>query len=318
MKFIPQSQLDKTAWNAFVSKNTSNVFSQSWYLDACATDWCVLIDDEWKNGIALPFASNLGIENTAPFIFGRTIDFIGNDKTFQREAVKKIQERFKVGKLQIAEKLDLNIIEEDALLASDGYRSDGYRSDGYRNEMKVHQIIESKIKLGSQAKRMLKKAEKSGLTIQETTDWKGIIAIAEQELSDKISEFNEANLNRLRNLAKSLSDIDQLVCMGIFEGEKLTGGMLFIITPTFNLYLKGSALPEAKKNGGMYLCMHAFIQKTLAENKIFDFGGSSVEGVQRFNYNFGGQDKSYYIYEWNRAPWWYDFSKKMYHLIKKK
>lgn len=308
MKFIPQSQLDKATWNMLVSKNTSNVFSQSWYLDACATDWCVLVDEKWENGIALPFASNLGIETLAPFIFGRTIDFIGDDKAFQTEALKKIQNRFKVGRLQTEKKI---LITQNEELAQS-------TSDAYRNEVKVHQVIEDEIKLGSQAKRMLKKAEKSGLTIQETSEWERIIVIAEQELSSKISEFTETNLKRLRNLAAALSDSKQLLCLGIYDGEQLTGGMLFIITPTFNLYLKGSALPEAKKNGGMYLCMQAFIQKTRAENKTFDFGGSSVEGVKRFNYNFGGIDKPYYVYEWNRAPWWYNISKKIYHLYKKK
>lgn len=303
MKFIPQAQLDKKSWNELVSKNSSDLFSYSWYLDACATDWCVLVDDEWKNGIALPFASHLGIENTAPAIFGRTLDFIGNDSSFQANAWIEIQKRFKLGRLQMERKIDFSAVNPTLKISV---------------SEKVHQTIESENKLGSQAKRMLKKAKKSGILIQETSDWRGIIAIAETELSAKISEFNAENLNRLRNLTQALSDTNQLICLGIFEGNQLTGGMLFARTPTINLYLKGAALPEAKKNGGMYLCMHEFIEKTKAENKIFDFGGSSVEGVQRFNYNLGGKDKTYFIYEWDFAPWWYQLAKKAHHLIKRK
>src|SRR5690606_41098910 len=67
---------------------------------------------------------------------------------------------------------------------------------------KVHQLIESEMKLGSQAKRMLKKAEKSGFTIQETKNWEGIIAIVESELTEKINEFNKLNLSRLRKLTQ--------------------------------------------------------------------------------------------------------------------
>ena len=138
------------------------------------------------------------------------------------------------------------------------------------------------------------------------------------ELSEKISEFNASNLKRLHQLIKEANLNKRLVTKGIFFQGELQGGLLYVSSPTVNLYLKGSALPEAKKNGGMYLCMHTFIQETLAQNKTFDFGGSSVEGVQRFNYNLGGKDKSYYIYEWDRAPWWYQFSKKAYQLIKRK
>ncbi len=293
MKFIHQSQLDKVAWDNFVGKNFQGLFSRSWYLDSCATDWCVLIDKNWENGIALPFTTNLGIENLTPIIFGRTIDFIGNDANFQTKALNAIQKRFKIGQLQTTQKLPIN-----------------------PEKTKVHQLIESEIKLGSQAKRMLKKAEKSGFTIQETKNWEGIIAIVESELTEKINEFNKLNLSRLRKLTQTLSDSQKLRCLGIFEAEKLLGGMLFITTPTVNIYLKGAALPEAKQQGGMYLCMHTFILQTLSENKTFDFGGSSIEGVQRFNHNFGGKNKLYFIYEWNRAPWWYLLAKKIYHFIK--
>lgn len=295
MKFIPQSQLDKAAWNQFVEKNSSEPFSYSWYLDSCAADWCIFIDDQWENGIALPFSSNLGIESLTPVIFGRTLDFIGNDAQFQANALEAIQKRFKIGHLQTARKIP------------------------FQPEIsKVHQIIDAEIKLGSQAKRMLKKAEKAGIIIQQTNDWEKIISIAETELTAKISEFNTLNLNRLRNLAQALSDSNKLMCLGIYENQQLTGGMLFVTTPQTNIYLKGSALPASKQQGGMYLCMHTFILQTLSESKTFDFGGSSVAGVRRFNYNFGGKDQNYYAYLWDRSPGWYRFLKKTHQKLKKK
>lgn len=294
MKFIEHTELDKVKWDKLVSENDLNPFSFSWYLDACASNWCVLIDDDWKNGIALAYTSHLGIENLSPALFGRTLDFIGNDSSFQNHALVKIKNRFKVGQLRTSKPIP-----------------------SLAEKTKIHQVIETEMNLGSQAKRMLKKAQNSKLIIQETKDWQGILAIAEQELSSKISEFNPQNLKRLRNLAQALSVAGKLFCFGIFENGELKGGMLFIKSEKINLYLKGSALPETKKNGGMYLCMHDFISQTLAENKTFDFGGSSVPGVQRFNNNFGGTDALYYVYEWDDAPWYYQIVKKMYHLIKR-
>lgn len=302
MKFIHQSQLDKQNWDKFVDENGQDIFQYSWYLDSCAPDWCVLVDDKWENGIALPFNKHLGIENLSAVIFGRTLDFIGDDVAFQNKALEAIKTRFKAGKIHMQHQLtadQVKILTQNPPLE------------------KVHQIIETEFKLGSQAKRMLKKAEKEGILIREASDWKSIIEIAENELSDKISEFNELNLNRLRKLTQALSAADKLICLGIYEADKLTGGMLFIKTATANLYLKGSAFPDTKKHGGMYLCMNTFISQTIADNKTFDFGGSSVEGVQRFNYNLGGKDKTYFVYEWNRTPWWYQVAKNTYHLMKK-
>jgi hypothetical protein len=69
--------------------------------------------------------------------------------------------------------------------------------------------------------------------------------------------------------------------------------------------LKGAANDKARNQGLMYACMKNEIENTLQEGKIFDFGGSSIEGVKRFNLNFGSDDIEYYEYEWNHAPWWW-------------
>jgi hypothetical protein len=64
--------------------------------------------------------------------------------------------------------------------------------------------------------------------------------------------------------------------------------------------------------------MQQAIERTLKEAKPFDFGGSEVDGVRRFNQNLGGIDQHYYIYTWNFAPAWFKLAKRMFQLWKKK
>jgi lipid II:glycine glycyltransferase (peptidoglycan interpeptide bridge formation enzyme) len=137
-------------------------------------------------------------------------------------------------------------------------------------------------------------------------------------LSAKISEFTSENLSRLHNLVSNLALNERLTCFGIFSDGKLEGGMFFMETNTKRMYLKGAARKLTRDSGGMYLCMHYAIQEAIQEQKKFDFGGSEVEGVRRFNQNLGGIDQHYYIYDWNKTPFWFKWSKQLYQQWKKK
>lgn len=293
MKFIHQSELDKTRWDNLVKLHKADIFSFSWFLDSCSEDWYVLVDNDFKNGIPLPFNKKLGIQTLSPPIFIRNLDAIGDDPGFAARALPEIQKRFVAGHLQVAKKTD----------------------DTF-SRIRVYQSISEKQVLHTQAKRMLQKSVKNGISIEKTADWRGVLSIIRSELSEKISEFTAQNLQRLENLIISLEREKRMHCYGIYMSGKLEGGMIFMDSETKYIYLKGAANPEAKKAGGMYLCMHDFIDKTLEENKLFDFGGSEVEGVRRFNQNLGGADSQYYVYEWNRAPFWFNFIKRVYHQLK--
>lgn len=295
MKFIHQSELDKTRWDQLVDLYQGDVFSRSWYLDACAEDWCVLADADFKNGIALAYTTKLGIRSISPPIFTRNLDFIGSDIEFQKEALLAIVKEFSAGHLQ-----GLHPWNEGNAV------------------MRVFQTVEKDFTPGKQAKRMLQKAIKNGISIELTTDWRAVFEVIQSELTEKISEFNSANLARLNKLIESLEKENRLICLGIYQDEKLEGGMIFMDSPHKCIYLKGAANRAVRDNGGMYLCMESAIQKTIAANQVFDFGGSGIEGVRRFNMNLGGIDQHYYIYSWNNAPWWFNFTKWMYQKWKKK
>ncbi|MGY8927293.1 MAG: hypothetical protein ACKVJC_08360, partial [Flavobacteriales bacterium] len=81
--------------------------------------------------------------------------------------------------------------------------------------------------------------------------------------------------------------------------------------------LKGTVTEEVKKNGGMYLALNSAIETADSNNKVFDFGGSRISGVKKFNSNLGGEDISYYFLEENKAPLWHKVISKIYFLLKK-
>jgi len=294
MKIIHQSALDKSRWDQLVADNSARIFSCSWYLDACAQDWYVLVDADFQNGIALPFTEKLGIRVLYPPVFMRELDFIGTDMHFQREAQQLIRDSFPAGQFQTTQPWNISPFTE-----------------------RIYQQISGPYKLNQQAIRMVRKAGKSALEIRKTNDWPAIYAIICAELSDKISEFNPANLRRLQALLQQLEAHGQLHSYGIFNGQELTGGLLFMQQADRLTYLKGAAMPASRDAGGMYLGMEQAIQYAQSQELHFDFGGSSVPGVRRFNLNMGGTDKTYFSYNWDRTPWWFKLTKSVYRRFKK-
>lgn len=295
MKYIEHSDLDIEQWNALVESQHADIFSYSWYLDACINHWAVLVDQSFENGIAFGYVTKLGQRIITPPIFVRNLDFMGTDEVFREKAMEYLMTHFQYGHLQSVQRWNFR-----------------------KYKTRIFQQIDNEFELGSQAKRMIQKAGKQGFEIAPTEDWKSVLEIIREELSAKISEFTTENISRLYNLVSNLALNERLTCLGIFNQGKLEGGMFFMETDFKRMYLKGAARPQVRDEGGMYLCMYQAIEETIQHQKIFDFGGSEIEGVRRFNQNLGGIDQHYYIYNWDKTPFWFKWTKQMYQQWKKK
>lgn len=295
MKYIEHSDLDIERWNALVEAKQAEIFSYSWYLDACIDHWAVLVDQSFENGIAFGYVTKLGQRIITPPIFVRNLDFLGEDEVFRKKAMEYLMTHFQFGHLQSVQRWNFR-----------------------KYKTRVFQQIDSTFELGSQAKRMIQKAGKQGIEIAPTDDWKSVLEIIREELSAKISEFTSENINRLHNLVSNLALNERLTCWGIFHKGNLEGGMFFMETDSKRMYLKGAARPQVRDAGGMYLCMQQAIQETIQLQKTFDFGGSEVEGVRRFNQNLGGIDQPYFLYDWDKTPFWFRWTKQIYQQWRKK
>lgn len=295
MKYIEHSDLDIERWNALVDSQQAEIFSYSWYLDACIDHWAVLVDQSFENGIAFGYVTKLGQRIITPPIFVRNLDFMGSDEVFRKKAMEYLMTHFQFGHLQSVQRWNFRKVKT-----------------------RVFQQIENEFELGSQSKRMIQKATKQGIEIAPTEDWKLVLEIIREELSAKISEFTSENISRLHNLVSNLALNDRLICWGIFNNGNLEGGMFFMETDSKRMYLKGAARPHVRDAGGMYLCMQQAIQETIQLQKTFDFGGSEVEGVRRFNQNLGGIDHPYFLYDWDKTPFWFRWTKQIYQQWRKK
>jgi len=291
MKIVERADLNVELWNKLVHDSSdSTIFSLSFYLDAVAENWCVLVDETYSKGIALPYTIRLNVKTLYTPIYLMYVEWLGED--LPSDLIGLLQKFFTVGDICIKHKL----------------------SDPNRNECVRQELVESKY--NEQAKRALKRFEKSGLLLVKGALENDILTIIESELPAKIASLDKQAILTLNKLVPVIAQNEMLSSYAILENNHVVGGILSMQFKNRIIYLKGAFTESAKKTGGMFKCISTLIEEESTSQNIIDFGGSRVENVRKFNMNFGSVDRVYYNYTWNNAPFHFKVLKRLKNALK--
>ncbi|TSJ42369.1 GNAT family N-acetyltransferase [Fluviicola chungangensis] len=266
----------KEKWDELVSSYNASVFSESTYLDATAGNWMILYSDDFKSGMACPYVLKGGVKVLVTPFFNRFMEWIG-EPVGENELIRTLKNEFPVADLQVGK--------------------------GFNLGQRVFQkLAPGNLKLNQQAKRSLNKAAE--LQVEQGEHISAMMDLLRNELQNRIPGINEETLPILEHLVNKYR-YKGLGQFNLYNENEWLGGIWIIETSTTVLYLKGTTREEAKKSGGMYKLMHHAVTYAHSKGKVFDFGGSNVESVRRFNLNFGAEDVVYSHLSWNNAPFWW-------------
>lgn len=289
MKIIQRSDIDIEKWDDLVRSNPENsVFSLSCYLDAVAENWCVYVDSAYSKGIALPYTVRLGIKICYTPIFVRYLEWLGDELKNGDALLNLLKKEFHSGQFNCK---NIHVEPTEKLI--------------FQSIKKGQEPI-----FGSQAKRMFSKFEKSEMSIELATEQIEVLNHISAELPKKVASLNEQALTNLEKLINGLKDQDLLKIITVKNKNGVVGGLFLVEFNNTLLYLKGAFSVDSKKEGGMYAAMKVAISMSKQKGLNFDFGGSRVEGVRRFNMNMGGFDNTYYSLHWDNSPGWFKLLKK--------
>lgn len=292
-KWVHNADLDLTKWDALVERSpSSTIFSTSHYLNATCKDWFAYVDDDYSFGVPVGSKKKLGIQSIYPPYFHRYAEVIGDaDSIDQDHFSASLKTQFPTGILHFKDDFIQHIPSKSF----------------------IFQVVSKEdYKLKSQAKRMLKKFKGTALKIEIDNNRSAeVLGLVKQELSKKMDVYAGSSSQGLDNLIADPPENIQLITVALMDQSKLVGGLIGLEYKQTVLYLKGTTTENTKKNGGMYALMDRLINYTHSSEKLFDFGGSRVEGVRFFNTRFNAQDKTYFCYHWDNSPGWYKFLKWM-------
>jgi hypothetical protein len=281
MKFIEREHINVEKWDALVAQSNGLVFSTSNYLDAVAENWCIYVDKEYSKGIAIPYVKRLGKKSAYTPLFLRCLEWLGSQPP--SNLLVKLKASFPKGDLSLK-----TAVSDESI------------------EFVFQEIVAgSTPQYNEQARRMIRKFDHSTYSVVQAESPDHVLKVIAEELPSKIGSVNKSSLVQLESLVKSLKHLFMIRIIEVRSEGDCVGGAIFIEDRNRIIYLKSAFRPQAKKEGAMYRIMDLEIQKALKENKSFDFGGSRVDGVRRFNLNMGGGDCIYSNVKWDSMPIWY-------------
>ena len=297
MKLVTRENLDENKWRLWCEKSSeSQPFLSLDYLDAVSKNLVFLLNDDESGGMPLPYFEKFGVKTLYTPVFCRWIDWVGENRVEKDKLSEFLSVEFKVAEIYIRQEI-IKGKSEDLI---------------YQNVRSID------FKLNQQAKRKIKSFEKSDIEITQVINIEDGISFLRKELSNRIETLQESDFKLLESLVLNSHKKKALMQFSIFENNKIVGTVFLIETDQTVLYLKGTCTAKWKNNGGMYALIHQGIQFAFESNRTFDFGGSRIEGVRKFNRCFGGEDQHYFGYTWNDGPIWYKALKELKNKWKKK
>jgi hypothetical protein len=146
----------------------------------------------------------------------------------------------------------------------------------------INQQLENKIQYQERRRRAIKKAEKNGVNIIETTDfstfWNEILT---PNLQSRFGVNPVHSLAEIQSL--SINNPNKIRQFEAWQNGVLLAGTTVFETPSVAHSQYISASDEGRKNGAIDLLFHHLISSTFAHKEIFDFGIVNEEEGRKIN-----------------------------------
>lgn len=292
-QWTERSGIDPDRYNQAVTQRGRSIYAYSFYLDAVAKKWGAYIKGDYEDVYPVAYTDYFKLRQAyVPNFQGVSFFTHDPEDTHTFEQILKEYWRY----------YDLQILQQEG-----------------NGKGRNYQVLSLSAppSYSTNAKRLIKKGTKEGLSICFEKDWQPVFDIFKRHTFTKIEGLQYSDLPYLEQLLKALHQQEKLFTAQILKAEKVVGGGFFIPSGNRIIYLKGAALPEVMKQGGMYQMMDTAIQQFTPDFDIFDFGGSAVSQVAEFNRKLGGQNKKTVSLQSKALPQWYKVLRKTYRTLKK-
>jgi hypothetical protein len=269
------------------------IYAYSWYLDIACNNWDGLVEDDYKSVMPLPRGEKYGFLYTYQPAFSQqhgvfSTSKITNEKV--KEFLRGIPAKYKYIELS------LNTFNRPA---DDGFETD----EGVTHLLDLISAYDKlQLSYSTQAKRNLKKAMASALTIAKNVPPKKIIDLfkANRGKNYNITSSQYTMLNTLMQtcIKKGLGQ-----CWGVYTKEKeLCAGAFLVESNRRTIFLFSGTNKKAFDTHAMTFLINRYIEENAQQNLTFDFEGSSDPDVARFYKGFGAKEVHYVKIRKNNLP----------------
>lgn len=293
IRYIINSEIDTDKWDDCIRQAfNGNVYAYSWYLDIVHEDWDALVEGDYEQVMPLPVSKKFGISYIfQPFfvqqlgVFSKSIltpDIVQN-------FVENIPAEFKL--------VDINLNSFNTL--------DSKLFDLTSNKNHVLDLINKyetlSRKYSTNTQRNLKKSLKSNLSLVKGIKPESLIELFKDNKGKAISNWNEAEYQRLHRLMYMAIYKGKGLVYGVFsEQNQLVAGAFFLKSQFRLIFLFSATNRQAKETAAMTFLIDTVIKEFSPSKMILDFEGSNDKNLARFYKGFGAKEVEYLRFRRNK------------------
>lgn len=280
IKYIKRQDLDVTKYNACIENSIqSRIYAFSWYLDIVAYNWDVLVLEDYKAVMPIPWKQKYFIKYITQPNFCQQLGVFSSDKITRElllEMINKIPKKFlKVSLNFNADNPFINIMESRKNYVLE-------LNDTYQNLFKS---------FSKGRKHAVKVGEKKKLELRNTS----ISSLIKIQV--EFYNYNNFSKEKLTILSEHILKSKKGYIIGVFKDEVLIGGAFFMHFKNRITYLFSSFTNEGKKLQASSFLIKNIIEKYEDSNIVLDFEGGNMPNIGSFYKSFGAEIKPFYFFK---------------------
>ena len=286
INYVNYNDIDKETWDRCIKQSfNGNICAYSWYLEAVATEWDALVEDDYERVFPLTFRRKMGIHYLYQPFFTQQLGVFSKSILTQSVTelfIEKIPSKFKY--------IEINLNTFNKL---DNTR---YKISQFLNhELDLISSHESLYNNYSQnTKTNIKKANKKDITIVKNIKPDEIIKLFRENRGKDIKHLSDHDYLSLKRIVYTCLYKGKAQVYGAYTDKNtLCAGAIFVISHKKAVLLFTATNDIARNSGAMFLLIDHFIKSHSQSHLTLDFDGSNDPNLARFYKSFNSNEVFY-------------------------
>lgn len=293
IRFLKNNELDYSKWDNVVDLSPQGkIYYYSWYLDVIHPSWNAYVLGDYEMIMPILNKKKYFISYVITPIFIQETGVLSkNDSTVEISSFIK--------------PLSQSIHYVNLFLSTGNYLNQSNLKVHFRKaqHISLNQSYESiYTAYSSHLKRNLRKACKNQLKIVTNENSDAVVDFFKLNRGGVLKELSDVHFESLKKIFKIILDNKKGSVFSVYHNDELIANAFFIYSNNQVIYFKGSSNKKGRNLSAMHFLMDEVIKSNVFKSDFFDFGGSNIDSVAQFNYNFGAKDYTYPVYKENRLP----------------
>ncbi len=299
LRYVKRDQLDIKKYDDCIEQSIqTNIYGYSWYLDCIVHNWDVLVLGDYLAVMPIPFRKKYFVSYAFPPLWHIHLGIYSKDQVVEDDFVDFLIKHHK--------KIELRTNPFNNFLSHSG-----------NVKIKRLQIIELnqdyeliKKAYNRNRKRELNKAKEFGLYELWSDKANILIDLFKNNVGVRLQNVKDQDYANLQKLINTCLKNNKGKILTIYDAQhKLVAGAFFVMHGERVTELVCSSDFSNRDNGANTFMNDRAIQSFRKKFKVFDFGGSSMEGIAKYYHSFGAIDENYAYLSINQLPKWIAFFK---------